>query len=214
MAYWNSAWRAIWLDDGTILDQVLDAGFDGVYLDWIEAYDDENVVALAERDDVDPVAEMVGWVGDISAHIKERCPRCVVIGQNAAALAAYDAYVDAVDAIAQEQIWFDGGADDDPPGDCPLPRTEEEVDSVTYRLSLSPACRRTYHAYPESTLHVSSEEYLHELAVAQRQGLPIFTVDYALEPENVAWVYRTAHELGFVPFVSSRGLDRYVDPVD
>jgi hypothetical protein len=41
----------------------------------------------------------------------------------------------------------------------------------------------------------------------------IFTADYCLAPENVAWVYETSRGLGFVPFASSRALDRYVDPV-
>ena len=36
---------------------------------------------------------------------------------------------------------------------------------------------------------------------------------YALEPENVAWIYETSRAMGFVPFVSNRGLDRYVEPV-
>ena len=60
---------------------------------------------------------------------------------------------------------------------------------------------------------MSSEEYLRALTLAQRKGVPIFTVDYALEPENVDWVYERSRSLGFVPFVSSRALDRYVDPV-
>jgi hypothetical protein len=38
-------------------------------------------------------------------------------------------------------------------------------------------------------------------------------VDYALEPENVAWVYETSRALGFVPFGGNRALDRYVAPV-
>jgi endo-alpha-1,4-polygalactosaminidase (GH114 family) len=39
------------------------------------------------------------------------------------------------------------------------------------------------------------------------------TVDYALDPENVAWVYETSRELGFMPFVGNRALDRYVEPM-
>ena len=39
----------------------------------------------------------------------------------------------------------------------------------------------------------------------------IFSVDYALEPENVSWVYETSRGLGFVPFVGNRALDRYVE---
>ena len=87
------------------------------------------------------------------------------------------------------------------------------MDSDTYRQGLSAPCRKLYDDYPNSTLHISSEEYLHYLTLAQRRGEIIFTVDYALEPDNVAWVYETARSLGFVPFVSNRPLDRYVEPV-
>jgi hypothetical protein len=38
-------------------------------------------------------------------------------------------------------------------------------------------------------------------------------MDYVLEPDNLAWVYGTSRALGFVPFASNRGLDRYVEPV-
>jgi endo-alpha-1,4-polygalactosaminidase (GH114 family) len=169
---------------------------------------------MAEWNGVDPVQEMIWWVEDISAFVKSRCPNCVVIGQNASELVEYDDYVEAIDGIAQEQVWFDGGADNDPPGDCPLPRTEDDVDTAEYRDSLSPACRLQYDEYPNSTLHVSSEEYLYYLALAQNKGLPVFTVDYALDPENVAWIHRTSRGLGFVPFVSSWALDRYLEPVD
>ena len=213
VAYWYDEWREIWLGEGGYLQAILDAGFDGVYLDWIEAYSDENVVAIAEEDGVDPVQEMIWWVEDIADFGRAQRPDFVVIGQNAAELAAYDDYLAAIDGIAQEQVWFDGGADNDPPGDCPLPRTEAEVDTEAYRDSLSPACRQTYDDYPESTLHVSSAEYLRDLSIAQRKGVPIFTVDYALDPENVAWVYETSRALGFVPFVGNRALDRYVEPL-
>ena len=118
-----------------------------------------------------------------------------------------------IDAIAQEQVWFDGGADNDPRGVCPLPRTDAEVDTEAYQRSLSPACREQYDEYPNSTLHVSSEEYLRYLTRARDEGKTIFTVDYALEPDNAAWVYETSRALGFVPFVGSRALDRYVEPV-
>jgi len=215
VAYWYDEWREIWLGEDGYLQAILDAGFDGVYLDWVEAYSDENVIAIAEKEGVDPLQEMIWWVVDIAAFTRAQRPDSdfMVIGQNAAELAEHDDYLAVIDGIAQEQVWFDGGADNDPPGDCPLPRTEAEVDTDTYRASLSKPCRRVYDNYPDSTLHVSSEEYLHYLTLAQRKGVPIFTVDYALDPENVAWVYETSRALGFVPFVSNRALDRYVEPV-
>jgi cysteinyl-tRNA synthetase len=212
VAYWHDEWREIWLGEGGYLQGILDVGFDGVYLDWVEAYSDENVLQIAEADGVEAVQEMIWWVGDIAEFGHAQKTGFIVIAQNAAELAEHDDYVDIIDAIAQEQVWFDGGADNDPPGDCPLPRTEAEVDTPGYRQSLSPACRRTYDDYPDSTLHVSSEEYLDYLRFAQSRRLIIFTVDYALEADNVAWVYQEARSLGFIPFVGNRALDRYLEP--
>ena len=212
VAYWYDEWRDIWLGTDGYLQAIIDAGFDGVYLDWVEAYSDENVLAIAESDGVDARQEMIWWVADIAEFGQSQNPDFLVIGQNAAELAEHDDYLAAIDAIAQEQVWFDGGADNDPPGDCPLPRNENDVDSDSYRDTLSPPCQRQFDDFPDSTLHVSSEEYLRSLHLAQQKGVPIFTVDYALEPENVAWLYRTAREQGFVPFVGSRALDEFVAP--
>lgn len=213
VAFWYDGWRDIWLGEGGYLQAILDAGFDGVYLDWVEAYSDESVVSIAEQDGVNPEDEIVSWVGDIARFTRGQRPDFIVIGQNAAELAERDEYLEIIDAIAQEQVWFDGGADNDPPGDCPLPETDDDVDTGDYLHSLSEACRRYIDSEPESPLHVSSEEYLGYLTLAQSKGEIVLTVDYALEPENVAWVYETSRGMGFIPFVSNRGLDRYVEPV-
>jgi len=213
VAYWYEEWRQIWLDPDGLLQAILDAGFDGIYLDWVEAYSDENVVAFAKSDGADARQEMIWWVGDLAEFTRAQRPDFIIIGQNAAELAASDEYIDIIDAIAQEQVWFDGAADNNPPGDCPLPRTKAEVETEAYVDSLFEPCRAMYEEFPESTLHVSSEEYLRDLTLAQSKGLIIFTVDYALEPENVSWVYETSRGLGFVPFVGNRTLDQYVAPV-
>ncbi len=213
VAYWYEEYQDIWLGEDGYLQAILDAGFDGVYLDWVEAYSDEDVSAFALEDGIDARQEMIWWVEDIGEYGRVQNPDFIVIGQNAAELAQYDDYIDAIDAIAQEQVWFDGGADNDPPGDCPLPRTYADVDTDAYYNALSDPCRRQYDDFPESTLHVSSEEYLHDLTLAQNEGVIIFTVDYALEPDNIAWVARTARSLGFIPFVGSRALDRFVEPI-
>lgn len=213
VAYWYDEWQAIWLEEDGYLQGILDAGFDGVYLDWVEAYSDENILELAEEEQLDAVQEMIWWVGDIADFTREQNPEFIVIGQNAAELAEYDEYLDIIDAIAQEQVWFDGGADNEPPGDCPLPHTESEIDTEAYRDSLSADCQSVFDNFPESTLHVSSDEYLFYLTLAQDKGEIIFTVDYALEPENITWVYENSRALGFIPFVGNRALDSYIDPV-
>lgn len=210
VAFWRDEWQAIWLNADGYLQAIVDAGFDGVYLDWVEAYSDRNVTAVARAQGIDAHAEMVRWVSRIAALGRAQKLGFIVIAQNAAELARDDSYA-AIDAIAQEQVWFDGGADNEPPGDCPLPRTGSDIESEAYYNGLSPECRRQHDRYPESTLHASSESYLQELRHAKSKGLTILTVDYAVDPENAAWVYRTSRELGFIPFVGSRALDEYVD---
>lgn len=212
-AYWRSEWKDIWLGSGGYLEKIIAAGFDGVYLDWIEAYSDENVLSAAAKDGVSAKAEMLRWIQEIGDYGRVRNPNFIVIAQNAAELAVEPGYGSLVDAIAQEQVWYDGGADNDPAGDCPLPATDDDIDTPAYADSLSPACRETYEAFPESTLHVSTESYLESLEAAQTRGFKIFTVDYALEPGHVARVYREARDRGFVPFTSARNLDLYFAPV-
>jgi cysteinyl-tRNA synthetase len=213
VAFWRDAWRRIWLADTGYLAGIVRAGFDGIYLDWIEAYSDERVLEVARDDRVDPHAEILRWVADIAKSARDRRPGFLVIGQNAAELAADDRYLTSVDAIAQEQVWFDGAADNNPPGDCPLPATDADIDTDAYRASLPPACRRQYERYSASTLHVSTEHYLRQLALARAAGKVVLTVDYAAQPDNVAFVYRTSRSLGYVPFVTSRALDQYLPPV-
>ncbi len=122
VAYWYEEYQDIWLGKDGYMQAILDAGFDGIYLDWVEAYSDEDVAAFAAEDGVDARQEMIWWVGDMAEFMRDQNPDFIVIGQNAAELAQDDEYVDMIDAIAQEQVWFDGAADNDPPGDCPLPR--------------------------------------------------------------------------------------------
>ncbi len=214
VAYWYDEWHQIWIGEDGYLQALLQAGFDGIYLDWVEAYSDENVLTMAEKENVDPREEMIGWVGDIAAFCHAQKPNFIVIGQNAAELAEYDEYLALVDAIAQEQTWFDGAADNNPPADCPLPRTDDDIETEEYVQSLNKKCLKMYKDFPDSTLHVSSEEYIHYLTLAREKGEIIFTIDYALRLENVEWVYNTSRALGFVPFTSERALSLYLDPVE
>jgi len=211
LAYWYKDWQDVFLNPKTgYLQKLLDAGFDGIYLDWIEAYSDELVLSKAKDDGVDAVEEMINWVAKLGRYARAQRPEFLVIAQNAAELTTNEDYLEAIDALAQEQIWFDGGSDNIPPGDCPLPATNTQIDTELYFESLSEACKQVYTNYPESTLHVSSSEYLVDLVKARANGLPIFTVDYALKPDNVAKVFKNSRELGFVPFSSNRLLNIYI----
>ncbi|MCP3682869.1 MAG: hypothetical protein GY861_09285 [bacterium] len=218
VAFWDNTWQDIWFRgvDGydAQLKMIIDAGFDGVYLDWVEAYSDYNVMEQAENEGINAVEEMKNFVKKIGDYGTGFDPDFIVISQNAAELCKDDDYVSTIDAIAQEQVWFDGGADGNPEGDCPLPATDEDIETEEYEDSLSKECLNTYFDLPEGTLHVSSEEYIDYLNIAKDKGLIVFTVDYAIKERNINYAYTESKKLGFIPFVSNRELNQFVEPMD
>lgn len=211
VAYWHKEWRARILSPGGLLASVQDAGFDGVYLDWIGGYEDTNVIAKARQDGIDPEREMIDWVREFSAAAKSAKSDFVVIAQNAAGLLADPKYLAAIDGVSHEDIWFTG-ADGGPESDCPVPKTTAEANSKIFISSLSRACRKAYERDAASAMRVAGEEAIvPALQVALKAGKPVFTVDYAAQAENVSSVVRSSRSFGFIPFVGKRNLSEFVD---
>lgn len=152
VAYWHQDWRQLWLAPDGYLTTLIEAGFDGIYLDWVEAYSDETVITAAEGDDVNARQAMLDWVNDLATYSRAQREDFIVIAQNAVELVEDQAYLQVIDAISQEQTWFDGAADNDPSGDCPLPSREVDVESQNYLESLSPPCLALYEEFSDSTL--------------------------------------------------------------
>ncbi len=102
--YWDPGWQTIVL---SYTDRLLDAGFDGAYLDIIDAYEyytDQGRATAAQ--------EMADFVAAIRAHARARDPNFYVLPQNAPELASLvPAYLNIVDGIGQEDIYY--GYDDD-----------------------------------------------------------------------------------------------------
>ncbi|MCA8933948.1 MAG: endo alpha-1,4 polygalactosaminidase [Rhodospirillaceae bacterium] len=189
VAYWDPAWQALWLGPGGIVADLARLGFDGVYLDWVEAYDDEAVIAAAARAGVNAEAAMIGFIEQIGAAGRAVNPDFLVVAQNAHYLLDADPprYLAAIDALAVEDTWFhgDGDADwDDPAGGDRRDRYEDDY-STAARLA--------------------------QIARYRAAGLPVFSVDYALQPDNVALVYREAPRLGLVPLVTRVALSRLTE---
>lgn len=182
--YWDEDWKDIIIyDESSYLNQLLEDGFDGIYLDWIEAFEDDDVIAKAKQDEVDPAEEMIDFIEEIAIYCREQDQDFIIIAQNALELGEYDEYLEIIDGVAQEQIWFDGLADANDTaaeGDRPMPATGE----------------------------FSTEYYLEKLEPFVEAGLPIFTVDYALKKENADKAYRESLERGFIPYVSMRSLSK------
>ena len=198
VAYWNAEWQNIVITGSGGMSHVeaaLQAGFDGIYMDWVEAFCDERVVEQATEDGVaDPAAAMLDFIEKIRVYARALSPNAnpdfVVVAQNAPDLyetnpARYEALID---AIACEAIWYDGdgGFDDwsDPSG---------------YNVP-------TDDVYPGWTQELL--DYLEPM----KGRLPIFCCEYAQDVGGVnraTRVYTTlAPAHGFIPYCTRRSLAR------
>ncbi len=195
VAYWDERWKAIMIDgDNSVLQQLLDDGFDGIYMDWVEAYSDTSVMAAAGG--LDPAAEMVDFIREIRTFARAQNPDFLIIPQNAAEIVEFGGqdYYDIIDGIAQEQIYFDGNADTD----------WDEPDSGDHRVQdTCPA--------DDDECGYSREFYEGWLADYLDAGKVVLSVDYAGEASNAAEAYQNASANGFIPYVSRRPLDRLTD---
>jgi len=103
--YWEAEWQGVVLE---YTDRLIDAGFDGAYLDLIAAYE-----YYEDRGRATAAAEMVAFVGAIRAHAAVRDPDFLIVVQNAAELAdAFPEYASLVDGIGQEDIYYGYAGDD------------------------------------------------------------------------------------------------------
>ena len=95
VAYWNAAWQAIMLAQ---LDRGIESGFDGVYLDLVDAYEQNPQQPTAR-------ADMVRWVCTLAAHARARDPHFLIIPQNASELIRDPGYAPCVDALGNEETF-------------------------------------------------------------------------------------------------------------
>ena len=102
--FWDPAWKAVIMGSpGAYLDRILAAGFDGVYLDIIDAFeywrDEKPERPSADRD-------MIAFVKEIAAYARRIRPDFMVIPQNGEALLEDDGYRAVISAQGKEDILF------------------------------------------------------------------------------------------------------------
>ncbi|HGY90689.1 MAG TPA: hypothetical protein ENK43_05915 [Planctomycetes bacterium] len=201
--YWDPAWKDVIIHGNPIigqsyLDRIIDQGFDGVYLDIIDAFEffgpsEEGGVDLRR----DAAREMVQFVLEIAHHARvvRGRPDFLVVPQNGStiitdgfypadtlqpgdpstpqAMAALmkDRYFRTIDAIGVEDVFYTGGADENNP-----------YNPDTYRLGL--------------------------LSQFVGFGLPVLNIEYLTVPSLINDFYTIhAPAAGFVPYSSVRDLD-------
>lgn len=94
-------WQAIFLEGPqSYLARIVASGFDGVYLDRVDAFYDHN------GDLADPAAAMVSFVARIARTARELRPGFLIVPQNGEELLLRKGYVDLIDAIAKEDLLY------------------------------------------------------------------------------------------------------------
>ncbi len=191
VAYWDTAWQNIWLADTGIISKIAEYGFDGVYLDWVEAYDDDKVREFAVSQNKNPEQEMMSFIEKIRTTGKSIYPNFLVVPQNAPYLldANPTLYTSIIDALATEDTWYYGEGDadwnDPDAGDLSGGERHEEDYSTENRI-------------------LQSEKYL-------KLGIPVFTVDYCISERKARKTYDNSRENGFIPLVTRVSLSEITE---
>ena len=98
--YWNPEWQNIIMGGpNSFADRVINSGFDGFYIDRVDAYYYFGDTT-AKRD------EMVGFIVKLANYIRSKKPDAMILAQNAEELLDRPAYVRAIDGIAKEDLIF------------------------------------------------------------------------------------------------------------
>lgn len=121
--YWHPGWQKVIMDPTPslmqrlgerwlpsmfprpYLDLILEAGFDGVYLDKIDGFEDWQ----SERRGA--AGEMVDFVSAISQYAKARRPGFLIVPQNGEALLEMPRYLKVIDGIAKEDLQYGANGD-------------------------------------------------------------------------------------------------------
>jgi cysteinyl-tRNA synthetase len=179
-------WQDLVLAD---VARVMSAGFDGLYLDWVEAYEDKTAAAEMKAQGLVPARAVVDFISRVRQEARKVEPSARTVVQNAPYLIDEDErLVGLVDAVAFENTWFRGKAESDwgdPEGGDRPNAPAEARDSTEARL-------KQYARYKAA-------------------GKPVLTVDYCLRADHAGKVYEESRARGLVPLVSRVALDRMTE---
>ncbi len=111
--YWDPAWQAIVMQ---YLDKVIDAGFDGVYLDVIDAFEYWGPEGPSGLNRATAQREMADFVLAIAKHarVDRNRPGFAVFVQSGEALSKFPDYVAAVTGIGREDVFYNGNKPNKP----------------------------------------------------------------------------------------------------
>ena len=99
--FWNREWRKIVFEAAdSYLHRIIEAGFDGVYLDRVDIY------AELEKENANAREDMISFVRALAAKARTLKKDFLVVVQNAEELAQSDHLLEAIDGIAKEDLLY------------------------------------------------------------------------------------------------------------
>ena len=199
--YWETAWQdEVFNNAGTgWLDQVVTQGFDGAYLDIVDAYYFWGKEVLAgDKQPGDPVdtadaaRRMIDFVVAMTSRAQQTIPHFFVIPQNgefiladladdptpeAGDAARRAAYLQASGAIGIEDTYFRGDLDEN-----------------------------NAHNLDQDKIQILKDDFL-------ANGVPVLVTDYINDAAKIEQFHTAARADGFIPYAAfSRGLDQLNSP--
>ena len=174
--YWQSAWQAIILQE---LDAILKAGFDGVYLDIVDAFeffefDPQRKDWIDDRPNPETQntyrQDMIAWVHRLATHARQQRFGFLVVPQNGVQLLADAAYRAEISAIGVEDLFTNGNR---------LQKRDHITDSLAYLARFTPNHK------------------------------PVLVIEYGTKPTAVERSIAGAKEHGLVLLVTDRNLKTF-----
>jgi cysteinyl-tRNA synthetase len=174
--FWHADWQAVVLE---YLDRILSAGFNGVYLDVVDAYE-----YFQEKGRSSAAQEMVDFIRLVRSHAHVSDPDFYVFIQNASELLRLNAdVIQLIDGIGQEDLFF--GYDGD--GKATPQNVTSQWES---NLLLAVQAGKT----------VLTIDY----PFAENESIPRFN---SATLEKISAAYRRSRGNGFIPYCTVRNLD-------
>ncbi|MFQ5743693.1 MAG: MJ1477/TM1410 family putative glycoside hydrolase [Acidobacteriota bacterium] len=194
--FWMKSWKVIIYGVGqgsekSYLDRIIDAGFDGVYLDIIDAFefwgpdeiDGNDVNRRAPKD-------MVSFVRQIARYARRQRGQkdFLVFPQNGANIIDPEVYVDATDpdreARKQRKRYF------------------KNISGIGAEDTFFFGNRANNNKYkPQQEIIAFLDQFL-------AAGKTVLAVDYLTRAKSIARSYDEARAQGYVPYVTKRNLNR------
>ncbi len=99
--YWHDGWKdIIYRGKDSFLQRIIDVGFDGVYLDRIDVFGEQEKARPTARED------MIRFVAELAAAARKVKPGFLVIGQNAEDLLDERRYRNIIDGLGKEDLLY------------------------------------------------------------------------------------------------------------